>query len=264
MTVKCLLCSLPRVFLGSNRVAMFTACSALPDCRQHQFQLIWLGVPSKANSGGNLDVLVTFAVLTRSPLSPLLTRSTAKARHLRPWGSSSSDFQLTAIDERHKLNVTTEVVKKRKREVRPRPQLADSSDELHEFVKDLVMDEEFQAESTRPASEDGFLDAYDGEADHGQEDSTISSPNMKLERTDIDTLIDEVDRVCGPRPEMDLLPQNLVQRIEEHDRRYMSIFDDIFDMALTVSNENITGSPFSAAMLHWCQTNQQEDSECAT
>jgi len=140
---------------------------------------------------------------------PSTTRSTVNAAPSRPWGSSISDFGFAPSIRRHELNVTTEVAKKQKHSKRPRPRLAAASDELHELVEALATDEEFLDEGITPASEARFVDADDGESVHSQE-VTAGPPPKKMELSDIDILIDEIERVCGPKPEMDLCKSTLI------------------------------------------------------
>jgi hypothetical protein len=48
-----------------------------------------------------------------------------------------------------------------------------------------------------------------------------------------------------------VVPEYIVGNIEEHDSQYMSILDQIFEMALKTNEESVPDSPFAFPMLRW-------------
>jgi len=77
------------------------------------------------------------------------------------------------------------------------------------LVEALATDRELLDEGVTPASEAGFVDADDGEFVRNQE-VTAGAPPKKMELSDIDMLIDEIERICRPNPEMNLYKLTLI------------------------------------------------------
>lgn len=120
-----------------------------------------------------------------------------------------SDFGFALSIRQHKLNVTTKVAKKQKHIKRPRPRLAAASDKLYKLVEALATDGEFLDKGITLALEAKFVGVDDRESVHSQEVTAGVLPK-KIELLDIDILINEIERVCGPKPKMDLCKLTLI------------------------------------------------------
>lgn len=140
----------------------------------------------------------------------------------RPWGTSARDFQIRlrkrrAVPESNSdsndLTVAVPLVKKQKlgRRKQPRPsprrrppQLAATCDEMQNLVEALARDEEFADDGGASIGADASLDA-DGdpaELENIQDASSDADPR-KIDLSDIYSLIEKVEKVCGPRPGLD-------------------------------------------------------------
>ena len=138
----------------------------------------------------------------------------------RPWGSSARDFRLRLRKRRivpesdsDDLAVAAPLTKKqklhRRQQPRPRPrrrppQLAAACNEMQNLVEALARDEEFTDDGGATIGAEGSLDADDDLAELDDiQDATADADPSKMDLSDIDSLIEEVEKVCGPRPGLD-------------------------------------------------------------
>ena len=131
---------------------------------------------------------------------PVTTRSGVSTP--RAWGTSYSDFHFRARKTRRAPRSSSRGAKKQKRgKCSQLPELATAPDDFQQVVEALAKDEEILGYDANTASEvevEGF--------DHGgifTDTAELSESELRMRASVMDMFITEIERVCGPVPEMD-------------------------------------------------------------
>ncbi|VTO93269.1 unnamed protein product [Fusarium graminearum] len=192
-----------------------------------------------------------------------------------PWGVSWSDFRVHATKRTRSSSPTYEREAQSSRKKRNRANharhLPNETDELHQFIQDLdddvstdlcLMGEKQQEEEWEDEEEEEEEEEEEGDEEGEEENATlknVDSPRPeRMEIAYIDSLISEMENVCGPPLTLESLPEILQDKIQQHDDWYISMLEDIFKQAGDTSQDNTPFSLFSPTMLVWLKANSDE------
>ncbi|ESU12272.1 hypothetical protein FGSG_06205 [Fusarium graminearum PH-1] len=119
-----------------------------------------------------------------------------------PWGVSWSDFRVHATKRTRSSSPTYEREAQSSRKKRNRANharhLPNETDELHQFIQDLDDDEEEWEDEEEEEEEEEEEGDEEGEEENATLKNVDSPRPERMEIAYIDSLISEMENVCGP------------------------------------------------------------------